>query len=35
LDEDACSVATDASGRTVKFVYRVGEGYGDIQNNHL
>lgn len=35
LDEDACSVATDANGRTVTFVYRVGEGYGDIQNNHL
>jgi RHS repeat-associated protein len=35
LDEDACSVAADANGRTVNFVYRVGKGYGDVQDNHL
>lgn len=35
LDENACSVTDDANGRTVNFVYRLGDAYGDVQNNRL
>lgn len=35
LNPEACWVDNDATGRTVHFVYQIGAGYGDVQNNRL
>jgi RHS repeat-associated protein len=34
-DLSACSAVTKADGRDVTFVYRIGKGHGDVQNNRL